>query len=64
MEGDARSPILATLTTGSGTFELKSIAAPGFLPPSGVSLVKITAASDVAAHVCRIKSKSVVLLGV
>ena len=57
-------PILATLTTGSGTFELKSTTAPGFLPPSGVSLVKITAASDDVAHVCRIKSKSVVLQGV
>jgi hypothetical protein len=57
-------PVLATLTTGSGAFELKSVTAPAFLPPSGVSLVKVTAASDDVTHICRIKSKSVILLGV
>jgi len=62
--GIVTGPVLAIITTSSGSFELKSVNAPGFLPPGGVSLVKITAASDDVTHVCRIKSKSVVLLGV
>lgn len=62
--GIVTGPVLATITTSSATFELKSVTAPSFLQPGGVSLIKITAASDDPAHTCRIKSKSVVLQGV
>jgi hypothetical protein len=61
--GVVTGPVLATITTASAIFELKSVTAPSFLQPGGVSLIKITAASDDPAHTCRIRSKSVVLLG-
>lgn len=61
--GIVTGPVLATITTSSAAFELKSVTAPSFLQPGGVSLIKITAASDDPAHTCRIRSKSVVLLG-
>ena len=60
--GLVTGPVLATITTSSAAFELKSVTAPSFLQPGGVSLIKITAASDDPAHTCRIRSKSVVLL--
>ena len=62
--GIVTGPIMATITTSSSTFELKSTTEAAFLSPGGVSLVKITAASDDVAHTCRIKSKTVVLQGV
>jgi hypothetical protein len=58
--GIVTGPVLATITTSSAAFELKSVTAPSFLQPGGVSLIKITAASDDPAHTCRIRSKSVV----
>jgi hypothetical protein len=61
--GIVTGPVLATITTSSAAFELKSVTATSFLQPGGVSLIKITAASDDPAHSCRIRSKSVVLLG-
>lgn len=56
--------VLATITTVSGTFEVKSFSSSGFARPDGTAFLKVTAANDNAAVSCRIKSKTVVLKSV
>jgi hypothetical protein len=58
--GIVEGAILATITTTSGAFELRTTTGARFAPVSGPALLQVTAASD-ANVTCRIKSKTVVL---
>ena len=53
--------ILATITTVSGAFEMKSFTSNAFPRPDTPAFLKVTAANDNAAATCRIKDKTVVL---
>jgi hypothetical protein len=53
--------VLATITTTSGTLELRTVTGAPFPPGTGPALLKITAANDNAEVACRIKSKTIAL---